>query len=141
MLRLVLLLLAAGTLSGRAEAQGVTAAQVLHHREGIWSLDPANSLRRWIVIHKLADADENAVLHIEVLAQKEGAQPWQFQRLAAHMAVTMDALRTSIRKPLKRGAVYPEAFEYAFLAWTRQKANGQAPVCTTHIDRCLHGDW
>jgi hypothetical protein len=98
-------------------------------------------LRRWIIIRNLQDADEHATLHIEVLAQRVGAPPAQFQRLAAHMAITVGALLVSIRKPLARGDVYPEQFEYALRAWNHQREGGRAPICTTTIDRCLGGDW
>jgi hypothetical protein len=122
-------------------AETVTPADVLRHENGLWSLDPVKSNRRWIVIHNLRGADEAAVLHIEVLTRKSDAPVWQFDRLAAHIAITMSALCQSVRRPLTRGAVYPETFEYAFRTWTEQRSRGRAPLCTTTIDRCLKGDW
>jgi hypothetical protein len=54
----------------------------------------------------------------------------------------MDALLISIRKPLTRGDVYPESYEYAFREWTAaERAGRHAPLCTTSIDRCLQADW
>jgi hypothetical protein len=119
----------------------ITASDVLRHENGLWSLETVDSIRRWVVIHNLRDADEHTVLHIEVLARKAGAPAWQFDRLAAHMAITMNALTHSVRRPLVRGAVYPESFDNGFRLWTQQSRIGAAPVCTTTVDRCLKGDW
>ncbi|HTZ00437.1 MAG TPA: DUF5086 family protein, partial [Rhodocyclaceae bacterium] len=60
--------------------------------------------------------------------------PWQFRHLAKHMAVTEAALRAGIVKPLKKGAVYPESFDAAYVEW---KALGDGPVCRTSVMECL----
>jgi hypothetical protein len=90
------------------------------------------------VIHNIRGADEQTILHIEVLAQERDGPAARINHLAAHMAITVDALRSSVRKPLMRGAVYPESFEEAFASWKKQR---QAMICTTDIDRCLQGRW
>ena len=136
---LVLMAVPAGL--GVARAEGVTTADILGHKAGIWALEPVGSARRWVVIHNLAGADEHTVLHIEVLAQDRGAPAWRIDHLAAHMAITVEALRRSVRKPLQHGAVYPESFEQGFSQWTVQHDAGQALTCTTSIDRCLRNEW
>jgi hypothetical protein len=130
------------TLSATAAfAEGVSTADILRHENGLWSLEPVSSIRRWIVIHNLRGADEGTVLHIEVLARNHNAPAWQVDHLAPHIAITMAALSRSVRTPLMRGGVYPESFDYALRHWTEQRRTGLAPVCTTTVDRCLKDDW
>ena len=126
---------------GIARAESVSVADILRHKEGLWALEPVGSVRRWIVIHNLVGADEHTVLHIEVLAQDRGAPAWRLDHLAPHMAITVDALRRSVRKPLLHGGVYPESFEYALAQWSRDRDAGQAAICTTSIERCLNNEW
>jgi hypothetical protein len=124
-----------------AFAEGVSTADILHHQNGLWSLEPTKSNRRWVVIHNLQGAGEDTVLHIKALARKKDAPVWQVDHLATHMAITMNALCHSVRQPLTRGAVYPESFDNAFRLWMDKSRGSRAPVCTTTIDRCLKGDW
>lgn len=102
----------------------------------LWALPPQGKLTRWVEIHDPATA-ATGVYHVEVLGRAAGAKPWQVQPLAPHMAVTEAALRASVTRPLKRGSVYPETFEYAYEAWKKQAAMGDAPVCRTSIMDCL----
>ena len=133
------LLVLTGVLAGLgvARAEGVSSADLLRHRPGLWALEPVGATRRWVEIHNLVGADEHTVLHIEVLAQETGAPAWRLEHLAPHMAITVDALRRSVRKPLLRGAVYPESFDYGFAQWTRDQQAGHAHICTTSVDQCL----
>ena len=130
--------LAAIAPSRGAPASAVAEAAVRAHASGIWSLSPAGSLRRWVVIHGARDA---GILHLEVLGLAPGAPPWQAQRLVDHMAVTLPALLASIERPLERGAVYPERFEEALRRWQAESAAGHGEVCATTVDRCLAGEW
>ena len=133
------LLVLTGSLAGLgvARAEGVSSADLLQHRPGLWALEPVGTTRRWVEIHNLAGADEHTVLHIEVLARKAGAPVWQLDHLVPHMAITVDALRRSVRKPLLHGSVYPETFEYAFAQWSRDHDAGHALICATSVDQCL----
>ena len=135
------LLVLTGVLAGLgvARAEGVSSADLLGHKWGLWALDPVGSTQRWVEIHNLIGADEHTVLHIEVLAREAGAPVWRVAHLAPHMAITVDALRRSVRKPLQRGSVYPETFDYAFAQWSRDHDAGHAPICTTSVDQCLTG--
>ena len=80
----------------------------------LWSLPAAPGLSRWLIVHNLSSAAADGLYHVEVLERRQGQQPWQFQRLAAHLALTEQALRASIVAPLKRGGVYPESYQFAY---------------------------
>jgi hypothetical protein len=123
-----------------APATDMPLAAILRHARGIWSLEPVGTLNRWVVIHNLKGADENTVLHVEVLARPQGDPAWSVRRLQPHMAISMSALRGSVRKPLQRGYIYPESYEQGFAEWKKLEAAGTAPVCRTSVDRCLSGE-
>ncbi|MBG4785029.1 DUF5086 family protein [Pseudomonas aeruginosa] len=103
----------------------------------LWSLPAAPGLSRWLIVHHLSRAAADGLYHVEVLERRQGQQPWQFQRLAAHLALTEQALRASIVAPLKRGGVYPESYQFAYRQWQERQAAGQAPVCRRTVDECL----
>ena len=103
----------------------------------IWALSSGSVNHRWLVIHNLASAVEDGVYHIEVMERSPGGKPWQFRHLAKHMAISEEALRASLIKPMKRGAVYPETFNDAFSQWKKQSVEGQADVCQTSVAACL----
>ena len=107
-------------------------------RESIWSLAKSGTERRWLVIHNLEEAHSTGIYHVEVLARAPGSKPWEFRRLAAHMALTETALRNSIVAPLKKGAVYPEVFDDAYAKWRAQSQQGHAEVCRTAVIECLN---
>nr|WP_201268415.1 DUF5086 family protein [Pseudomonas aeruginosa] len=75
----------------------------------LWSLPAAPGLSRWLIVHNLSSAAADGLYHVEVLERRQGQQPWQFQRLAAHLALTEQALRASIVAPLKRGGCIRKA--------------------------------
>ena len=103
----------------------------------IWQLPPSPTGSRWLVIHNLGSAETDGVYHVEVLEQSVGAKDRNIKHIANHLAVTPTALRISIIKPLKRGAVYPESFEYAYAEWKKQKVQGNAAVCNTSVVECM----
>jgi hypothetical protein len=102
--------------------------------DSIWALPAAHGNQRWLVIHNLDAAAAEGLYHVEVMERAAGAPPWQFRHLAKHMAVTGAALRASVIKPLKKGAVYPESFDAAYAEWKSQRG---APICRTTITECL----
>lgn len=118
-----------------------TAADIAVHTSGIWSIDPAGSLQRWIVIHNPTESGENAVFHIEVLGKEAKAPAWKTARLAPHMAITIHAILQSVRKPAQRGLVYPEQYEDGLNRWKQEQSEGRAKVCTTSVERCLRNEW
>ncbi|WP_134629272.1 DUF5086 family protein, partial [Pseudomonas aeruginosa] len=54
----------------------------------LWSLPAAPGLSRWLIVHNLSSAAADGLYHVEVLERRQGQQPWQFQRLAAHLGWT-----------------------------------------------------
>jgi hypothetical protein len=103
----------------------------------IWELPPSSTGSRWLVIYNLASAEVDGIYHVEVLERAFGAETWNIKHVANHLAVTPAAMRASIIKPLKKGAVYPESFEYAYAEWKKQKVQGSASVCTISVLECL----
>ena len=103
----------------------------------IWALQASAGETRWLVIHDRDSIATDGFFHIEVLTQAKGAEPWRFRHLAKHLAITEEALRASIVKPLKRGAVYPESFDDAYAQWKKAYAEGNAPICRSSVLTCL----
>ncbi|MBH9397534.1 DUF5086 family protein [Pseudomonas aeruginosa] len=126
-----ILLLALGLSASAQAAWSGPIAQPLGSRPAA----PGRS--RWLIVHNLSSAAADGLYHVEVLERRQGQQPWQFQRLAAHLALTEQALRASIVAPLKRGGVYPESYQFAYREWQRRQAAGQAPVCRSTVAECL----
>jgi hypothetical protein len=137
LLALVVLLLA----NGAIPAKPLSITDVAQHISGIWAIDSAEHLQRWIVIHNPNATDNKAILHIEVLGKAPKAAAWTVKRLAPHMAVTWDVILQSVRKPLNQGLVYPEQYENARSRWEKESKEGHAKLCTTTLDRCLNNDW
>jgi len=103
----------------------------------IWQLPSSATGSRWLIIYNLASAETDGIYHIEVIEQPFGAEAWNIKHVANHLAVTPEALRASIIKPLKKGAVYPESFENAYAEWKKQNVQGDASVCNTSVVECL----
>lgn len=122
-----------------APAHAVDDQALFHHKPGIWEIAPEGKLSRWVVIHNLSEARDTGVFHIEVMGREKGRPAWDVKRIRAHMAVTKDALKRSVVKPLDRGAVYPEAFDDAYAQWERDADGGRKVVCEGSILECLSG--
>jgi hypothetical protein len=103
----------------------------------IWELSHSESSVEWLVIHNLADGKQSGVFHVEVLSRNLDDPIWKFTRLAAHMALTEDALRRSVQRPLQSGRVYPEHFNEAYAKWQKQREAGTARICDTTVLECL----
>lgn len=103
----------------------------------IWELSRSDTQLRWLIIHNLAEGKETGVFHVEILERNLEDPAWRFTRLAAHMAVTAEALRASVTSPRDSGRVYPEHFREAFARWRAQEGEGTAPVCRTSVLDCL----
>ncbi|MCK7510905.1 MAG: DUF5086 domain-containing protein [Desulfobacterales bacterium] len=97
------------------------------------------TLSRWIVIHNLDEARGSEIFHIEVIGREKGEAILGRQRIRPHMAVTLEALKRSVIKPLQTGAVYPEPFDDAHAAWEKDFDAGKKDVCDTSILECVKG--
>lgn len=118
-------------------ASEVSPRAVLAHAKGIWSLPPQGDDRRWIVLHRLAEATEQSVLHLEVLSRREGEPAWKVTHVVDHMAATVAAVAAAVVEPLASGAVYPERFDDAKRRWEERAAKGDAEICSTSVLDCM----
>jgi hypothetical protein len=91
----------------------------------------------WIEIHSFQKIDNIDVAHIEVLSRKKDSKPWEFEHLLPHLAITVDALKKSVLRPLKVHSVYPESYESDYNLWKKQFDEGNAVVCKTSISDAL----
>ena len=107
------------------------------HTEGIWSLLNSKNEKRWIVIHNISQSAKSGVYHIEDLSLGKGEPVWKVHHLVNHMAITQEALLRSIIAPLKKGAVYPEAFDSAYKDWQSKNAGAGGVICKTQVSQCL----
>lgn len=110
---------------------------IAEYRNAIWSIQATQNMKRWIVIHNIEGAALSGIYHIEVLGRKNGDAVWQIKHLVDHMAITDKALKASIKKPLKRGAVYPEAFNNAYTSWQQENGGNGGAICDTSVLDCI----
>lgn len=120
-----------------AGAVALDDAALFGHTKGIWAIEGKGSLQRWVVIHNLAEAKGTGVFHLEVIGHEKGRPSWDIRRICPHMAVTKDALKRSVVKPLNKGAVYPEAFDDAYAKWKKEADAGRKVVCDMSVPECL----
>ncbi|ABI26436.1 DUF5086 family protein [Shewanella oneidensis] len=118
-------------------ASTVLASDVGDHKAGIWSIESAQDMTRWIIIHNIESDANTAVFHIEVIGRKHGHAVWQIERLVHHMAITEKALKASVKIPLKSGAVYPESFNHAYLSWQKENNGMGGAICDTSVIECF----
>jgi len=121
------------------EAYAVDEAAIFSHKPGIWAIEGKGTLARWVVIHNLPEAKDTGVFHIEVVGRVKGKPSWDIKRICSHMAITKDALKRSVTKPLNKGAVYPEAFDDAYAGWKKDAEAGKKTICDRSVPECLEG--
>jgi hypothetical protein len=131
----VMLMLFMGALA--CEAYAVDEAAIFNHKPGIWAIEGKGKLSRWIVIHNLAEAKNTRAFHIEVVGRVKGRPSWDIKHICNHMAISEDALKRSVTKPLDKGAVYPDAFDDAYAKWKKDAEAGQKVVCDRSVQECL----
>lgn len=113
------------------------AADVASHKAGIWSLAPAQGMKRWVVIHNVDGGHASGVYHIEVIGRKKGEAAWQIHHLVRHMAITEQALQASVKAPMNSGGVYPETFDNAYAQWQKENGGKGGSICSTSVDDCM----
>jgi hypothetical protein len=114
----------------------VDEAALFKHELGLWQIAPQGTLSRWIEIHNLEEAKRSGVFHIEVLGQRKAKTRQPLQHLKSHMAITLNALKRSVVRPLRSGSVYPESFDGAYARW-RALPEPERQVCDRTITECL----
>ncbi|MGB7451690.1 MAG: DUF5086 family protein [Lysobacterales bacterium] len=122
------------TIAVNLHAESVT---IRTHAPGIWAIEGTEEYDRWVVIHNLEESIKAGVYHLEVIARKKGDPVWSVERLVNHMAITEEALSESVTSPLKRGAVYPEAFEIAYKAWVARNVDQGGEICQSSVLQCM----
>lgn len=100
-----------------------------------WILPRAANELRWL---NVIETGPDGILHVEVLGRAPRAKPWTVRHLAAHLAITPEALQASVLKYGSYGSVYPESYYWAKKNWDALAEQGKAPVCTTSVMECLN---
>lgn len=116
---------------------GVLANDLHSHTKGIWAISNKGAMQRWIIIHNLEEARTHGLYHIEVIGHQNTDPVWKIKRLAPHMAITEKALKASIREPLTKGDVYPEAYFSAYQQWQQENNAQGGVICETSVERCM----
>lgn len=115
----------------------VAAVDINSHETGIWAIAETETMQRWIIIHNLSEARSRGVFHIEVIGRNNGDAMWQIKHLVPHMAITREALKNSVVKPLKKGGVYPETYDYAYSEWLKENDGTGGSICRTSVLECM----
>ena len=102
-----------------------------------WEIAGPASNVTWIEIHSFQKIDGIDIAHVEVLSRKKDSKPWEFEHLLPHLAITIDALKKSIIRPLKVHSVYPESYESDYNLWKKQHEEGKATICKSSISDAL----
>jgi post-segregation antitoxin (ccd killing protein) len=107
------------------------------HSAGIWTIESAQGMSRWVVIHNFDEAKAAGIYHIVVIGRRDGDAEWQILHLVRHMAISGEALSRSVIEPLKKGAVYPESFNDAFDIWRKENNGAGGKVCHASVVECM----
>lgn len=116
---------------------GDAGPDIFRHSTGIWEVRETAGQKRWLIIHNLKEAETSGLFHIEIIGRDKGQPVWSIVHIRNHMAITLDALKRSVIRPLKSGAVYPESFNTAYAHWKKEAEQGRQAICATTITDCL----
>ncbi|CAN5430937.1 hypothetical protein BH09VER1_BH09VER1_30590 [soil metagenome] len=114
---------------------GVTVDEL--YATACWQIEGSRGETRWVEIYSPLEAEKSGIAHVSVLARKRGNPAWEVQRVIPHLAITTEALRASVLKPMKNERVYPEAFEEGLRKWNEDEVRGTALVCEAPIAQYL----
>ena len=79
-----------------------------------------------------------SVIHVELLTRKRTDKSWEVEHLQPHVAITLDALRRSVVRPLRpKNGVYPESFNFGYKHWKEEADAGKRIVCSTTLYECV----
>ncbi len=116
---------------------GDAGPDILGHKLGIWQIQGTANQQRWLIIHNLKEAKATGVFHIEIIGRNKGQPAWSIVHLRDHMAISLEALKRSVIRPLKSGGVYPESFDAAHAQWEKAADQGRSNICATSVADCL----
>jgi len=132
-----IIILLCSLLMGSHGLAGDAGPDILGHKLGIWQIQGTANQNRWLIIHNLEEAKATGVFHIEIIGRNNGQPAWSIVHLRDHMAISLEALKRSVIRPLKRGAVYPESFDTAYTQWKQAADGGRLDICATTVVDCL----
>jgi hypothetical protein len=132
-----IVVLLSSLLVGNGTVTGDSGPDIFGHKSGIWQIEGTAGQKRWLIIHNLEDAKNIGLFHIEIIGRNKGQPVWSIVRLCDHMAISQEALRRSVIRPLKSGGVYPESFDAAYAKWKNKSDQGRSDICTTTVADCL----
>jgi hypothetical protein len=104
----------------------------------IWSLEHLKKGHDcWCIIRDKDTLPNPPIYHIEVVCRKFKEPKWSVDKAQPHMAITLQALVASIKKPLKKGDVYPEQYSQMHSEWKMLNETGKANICSTTVKLCI----
>ena len=118
-------------------AAGDDGPDIFGHPLGIWKIEGNALQKQWLIIHNLEEARHSGLFHIEIIGRKKGQPTWSIIRIRNHMAISLEALKRSVIRPLKSGGVYPESFDSAYARWKEAADQGRADICISTVADCL----
>ncbi len=102
-----------------------------------WEIAGPSDKITWIEIHNGKEAQSDGIAHVSVHARKKGDPIWELQWICPHIAITTEALKRSVLRPLKTRGAYPERYDAAYAKWKDDAKTGQAATCTTSVQEYL----
>ena len=107
------------------------------YSSNLWEINGQPTKITWIEIHNSKEAQSSGITHVSVHARKKGSPVWELEWVCSHIAITTDALKRSVIRPLKERGAYPEHFYEAYHRWQADEKNGKAIICSTSIQEWL----
>jgi len=107
------------------------------YKKDYWQIDAPPGEVRWVEIRNISEAPKTGIAHISIISRKNGAELWEVTRIVPHLAITTNALCSSVTKPIKVRGVYPEAFEEGYARWNEAQKQGKAEICSITLDEYL----
>lgn len=113
-------------------------AQQMHQENVILSV--SGGTVRWAATYKaMPERADDPYFHVRVFEHKRGSEPWRFEELAFHMAVTPQALEKS--RSGKKAKIYDYKdveIRGAYRRWLEDASvRRDVPVCETDILDCI----
>lgn len=109
------------------------AAETDLYSSDFWEIAGTSKNVTWVEIHNSQEARKSGIAHVSILTKKKGDPGWELAWVHPHLAITTDALKRSVIRPLKIKGAYPEKFMEAYGRWKEDEKRGTASVCTTSI--------
>jgi hypothetical protein len=95
---------------------------------------------QWAAVYKVhPERSDDPYVHVRVFQRQKGWEPWRFEELVFHMAVSPTALETSrIDGKAKIYAYKDVEIRSAYRRWLENPAaRGDVPICDTNILDCI----